>query len=107
MGTGPWSGPVGLTQGLLAAMVTDTAPQQLRGSAYGVYNLVSGIAMLIASVIAGVIWDRFGASTTFFTGAAFTGLALLGLLLFRKTTKMTKGRINNLTTRTLIKETTM
>ena len=84
LGVGLWGLHMGFTQGLLAAMVTDTAPHQLRGTAYGVYNLVSGIAMLIASVIAGVLWDRFGASATFFTGAAITCIALLGLLLTRR-----------------------
>lgn len=84
LGVGLWGLHMGFTQGLLAAMVTDTAPQQLRGTAYGVYNLVSGITMLVASVIAGVLWDSFGASTTFFTGAAITCVALLGLLLTRR-----------------------
>jgi MFS family permease len=84
LGVALWGLHMGFTQGLLAAMVTDTAPQQLRGTAYGVYNLVCGIAMLIASVIAGVLWDRFGSSITFFTGAAFTCIALLGLLLLRR-----------------------
>jgi MFS family permease len=83
-GAGLWGLHMGFTQGLLAAMVTDTVPQQLRGTAYGVFNLVSGIAMLIASLIAGVLWDSLGASATFFTGAAFSGLALLGLLLLRR-----------------------
>jgi len=84
LGVGLWGLHMGFTQGLLAAMVTDTAPEQLRGTAYGVYNVVCGISLLTASVIAGVIWDRFGPSIMFFTGAAFTGISLSGLLLLRR-----------------------
>jgi MFS family permease len=62
---------------LLAAMVADTAPQELRGTAFGLFNLASGIAMLMASVVAGVLWDRFGPSATFLAGAGFASLALL------------------------------
>jgi len=91
IGVSLWGLHMGFTQGLLAAMVTDTAPQELLGTAYGIYNLVCGIAMLAASVVAGVLWDRYGASTTFFTGAAFTSLALLGLLLFRKAHQNDQG----------------
>jgi len=74
-----WGMHMGMTQGLLAAMVADTAPADLRGTAYGFFNLMSGIAMLVASGLAGFVWDRFGAATTFYTGAAFCLLALAGL----------------------------
>jgi MFS family permease len=84
LGVGLWGLHMGFTQGLLAAMVTDTAPEQLRGTAYGVYNVVCGISLLTASVIAGMIWDRFGPSIMFFTGAAFTIISLSGLLLLRR-----------------------
>lgn len=84
LGVALWGLHMGFTQGLLAAMVTDTTPPHLRGTAYGVFNLFSGIAMLLASIIAGVLWDGFGTSVTFFTGAAFTGMALIGLLMVRK-----------------------
>ncbi len=83
LGVSLWGLHMAFTQGLLAAMVTDTTPAELRGTAYGVFNLVCGVAMLIASVIAGLLWDKFGASVTFFTGAAFTTIALIGLLLLR------------------------
>lgn len=76
-----WGIHMGMTQGLLAAMVADTAPADLRGTAYGFFNLMSGLAMLIASGLAGFIWDRFGAAFTFYTGAAFCVLALAGLVL--------------------------
>lgn len=79
-GVALWGIHMGMTQGLLATMVADTAPAELRGTAFGVFNLVSGFAMLVASVVAGLLWDRLGASFTFYAGAAFSALALLGLL---------------------------
>lgn len=79
-GVALWGIHMGMTQGLLATMVADTAPADLRGTAYGFFNLVSGIAMLIASVVAGLLWDQLGASFTFYAGAGFCGIALLALL---------------------------
>jgi MFS family permease len=76
-GVGLWGVHMGMTQGLLAAMVADTAPADLRGTAYGFFNLVSGLAMLASSVIAGLLWDRLGASFTFIAGAGFCLLALV------------------------------
>ena len=84
IGVALWGLHMGFTQGLLAAMVTDSAPQELRGTAYGVYNVMCGVSMLIASVLAGMIWDRFGSSIMFFTGATFASISLLGLLLLRR-----------------------
>ncbi len=78
-GVALWGVHMGITQGLLATMVADTAPTDLRGTAYGFFNLVSGIAMLVASGLAGLLWDRLGASSTFHAGAVFCGLALTGL----------------------------
>ena len=78
-GVALWGIHMGITQGLLATMVADTAPADLRGTAYGFFNLVSGLAMLLASVCAGLLWDSFGAAFTFYAGAAFTLLALLAL----------------------------
>ena len=75
-----WGIHMGMTQGLLAAMVADTAPADLRGTAYGFFNLMSGLTLLVASGLAGFVWDRFGAATTFYTGAAFCLLALAGLV---------------------------
>lgn len=75
-----WGLHMGITQGLLATMVADTAPADLRGTAYGFFNLVSGIAMLFASVLAGLLWDNFGAPQTFIAGAVFSVLALVGIL---------------------------
>jgi MFS family permease len=75
-----WGAHMGLTQGLLSALVADAAPQRLRGTAFGVFHLVSGIALLAASVIAGGLWSAFGPGFTFLAGAAFAALALTGLL---------------------------
>ena len=74
-----WGIHMGITQGLLATMVADAAPADLRGTAFGFFNLVGGLAMLTGSVLAGVLWDGPGASFTFHAGAAFCGIALLGL----------------------------
>ena len=79
VGVALWGVHMGMTQGLLATMVADTAPEDLRGTAFGLFNLVSGVAMLLASVIAGWLWDAHGASTTFVAGAVFALLALLCL----------------------------
>jgi len=79
VGVALWGVHMGITQGLLATMVADTAPADLRGTAYGFFNLMSGIAMLLASVIAGLLWDGLGASFTFYTGAGFCVIALIGL----------------------------
>ena len=76
-----WGIHMGMTQGLLAAMVAQTAPADLRGTAYGLFNLISGVAMLIASLVAGWLWDGLGASFTFYVGAGFCVLALLGVLI--------------------------
>ena len=78
-GVALWGIHMGMTQGLLATMVADTAPSDLRGTAYGFFNLLSGVAMLIASVVAGWLWDSFGAATTFYAGAAISVVALLAM----------------------------
>jgi MFS family permease len=78
-----WGLHMAATQGLLAAMVADTAPAHLRGTAFGLFNLGSGLAMLVASVLAGFLWDRLGAPATFYGGAAFAGIAML-LFMARK-----------------------
>ncbi|MCG6877242.1 MAG: MFS transporter [Betaproteobacteria bacterium] len=78
-----WGLHMALTQGLLSKLVADTAPAELRGTAFGIFNLVSGGALLLASVIAGTLWSEFGASATFVAGAIFAAVAALGLLFFR------------------------
>ncbi len=74
-----WGLHMGLTQGLLAAMVAHSAPADLRGTAYGFFNLLSGLSLLIASALAGWLWDAYGAPFTFYGGAVLCGLALLCL----------------------------
>jgi len=79
LGVALWGIHMGATQGLLATMVANTAPADLRGTAYGFFNLISGLAMLLASALAGLLWDRLGAPSTFYAGAIFCLIALLGL----------------------------
>lgn len=83
LGVALWGIHMGMTQGLLATMVARTAPPDIRGTAFGFFNLVCGLAMLIASLVAGILWDRIGASSTFMAGAGFSLLALMALLLFK------------------------
>jgi len=82
-GVALWGLHMALTQGLLATLVADTAPAELRGTAFGFFNLVSGGALLAASVTAGALWDLAGPASTFAAGAAFAALALAGLLAVR------------------------
>jgi MFS family permease len=79
-GVALWGLHMGMTQGVFAAMVAGSAPAALRGTAFGVLYLASGIAMLFASVIAGVVWDGFGSSATFYVGAGFAVAAFLMLV---------------------------
>ncbi|MGL6109023.1 MAG: MFS transporter [Rubrivivax sp.] len=81
IGVALWGVHMGMTQGLLAAMVADAAPEDLRGTAYGFFGLVCGIALLASSVIAGMLWDGPGSAFTFYAGAAFAALTLLGIAL--------------------------
>ena len=74
-----WGLHMGFTQGLLATLVADTAPPELRGTAYGIFNLLGGVALLAASILAGALWDILGPKGTFLAGATFTTLALAGL----------------------------
>ncbi len=76
-----WGVHMGMTQGLLAAMVADTAPADLRGTGFGLFNLVSGMAMLAANAIAGLFWHYTSSTLTFYIGAGFAALTLLGLIL--------------------------
>ncbi len=80
VGVALWGVHMGITQGLFARMVADVTPADLRGTAYGFFNLMSGLAMLVASMLAGLLWDRLGAPFTFYMGAVFCVLAAAGLL---------------------------
>jgi MFS family permease len=83
-GAALWGLHMGLTQGILASLVADTAPADLRGTAFGMFNLAAGIATLAASVIAGALWDAVGPQVTFIAGAVFTALALVVVPLLRR-----------------------
>jgi MFS family permease len=82
-GTALWGLHLALTQGLLSKLVADTSPLELRGTAFGIFNLISGIALLLASVIAGALWTAYGAAATFLAGAAFAAVAAVGLAAYK------------------------
>ncbi|MGH9626873.1 MAG: MFS transporter [Bryobacteraceae bacterium] len=82
-GVALWGLHMAFTQGILATLIADSAPVDLRGTAYGIFNLGGGIALLAASIVAGALWDASGPQVTFLAGAAFTGAALVGLLYVR------------------------
>jgi len=77
IGIAMWGLHLGLTQGVFAALVADTAPSELRGSAFGIFNLVSGLIAIPASVLAGALWKWQGPPATFFAGGLFAAVALL------------------------------
>lgn len=89
-GAALWGLHMAFTQGLLSKLVADRAPVALRGTAFGIFNLVSGGALLLASVIAGWLWSAVGASATFVAGAAFACIATAGLVLGHA--RRTRGR---------------
>ncbi|PLP25516.1 MFS transporter, partial [Klebsiella michiganensis] len=78
-GVALWGIHMGMTQGLLAAMVAHTAPPELRGTAFGMFNLMSGIALLLASAGAGVLWEVLGAASTFYAGAIICVVTLVSM----------------------------
>lgn len=80
-GVALWGLHMGLTQGLLATLVAATAPSELRGTAFGLFNLTTGVVLLPASVVAGLLWSRLGPSATFLGGATFAAVAMAGLVL--------------------------
>jgi MFS family permease len=84
LGAGLWGLHMGLTQGLLSALVADAVPSERAGTAFGFFNLVTGVFLLLASSLAGVVWDQFGPPATFVVGGAFSCMALAGLLLYRR-----------------------
>jgi MFS family permease len=84
LGIGLWGLHMGLTQGVLAALIAATAPERLRGTAFGLFGLITGAASLVASVLAGLLWDRIGADATFLAGASFAATALLAFLLVKQ-----------------------
>lgn len=84
VGVALWGLHMGFTQGLFSAMVADTAPAELRGTAFGMYHLLTGLALLLASLIAGVLWDALGFRGTFVGGALFAAATALALVVLRR-----------------------
>ena len=93
-----WGLHLGMTQGLLATMVADTAPPELRGSAFGLFNLLSGLTLLVASALAGLLWDWRGPAFTFLAGAAFCMLALLAVIRKRRLRRVVASAMSMLIT---------
>jgi MFS family permease len=91
VGVGLWGLYLGLSQGLLSALVADTAPEDLRGTAFGLFNVVTGAALLVASVLAGWLWYGYGPTATFLTGAVFSALAVLLMIPGVRAQKKTSG----------------
>ena len=85
-GVALWGAHMALTQGIFSRMIADSAPEHLRATSFGAFWFVSGIATLLASLGAGMLWDRHGPSATFVTSAAVAGaaLAMLSLLQDRR-----------------------
>ncbi|WP_369681925.1 MFS transporter [Malonomonas rubra] len=94
-GAAIWGIHMGLTQGLIAAHIADSVTSEIRGAAFGVFGLISGLALLLASLVAGRLWQQFGAPATFLGGAFAAGIALLGFLglnkFYKNQTKATHG----------------
>lgn len=83
LGSALWGLHMALTQGLFSKLIADEAPAHLRGTAFGVYNLATGVSLLVASVIAGALWSGVGPSATFLAGAAFAAVAAAGIAAYR------------------------
>jgi MFS family permease len=81
-GAGVWGLHMALTQGTLSKLVADTAPDEYRGTAFGIFNLITGISSLFASLIAGDLWSSYGPAATFLAGAGFSCLAAISLLIY-------------------------
>ena len=91
-GAALWGLHMAFTQGLLAKLVADAAPADLRGTAFGLFNLVSGGALLLANLIAGGMWSAYGAAATFAAGAAFAAVAAVGVAVHRTATSKEVAR---------------
>jgi len=91
-GSALWGLHMAFTQGLLSKLVADTTPAELLGTGFGIFNLVSGGALLLASVIAGALWNSLGASATFLAGAAFAAVAAVGLLAASRRRRLTPAQ---------------
>lgn len=92
VGIGLWGLHMGMTQGLLAALVADAAPKDLRGTAFGLFNFLSGVALLLASLVAGALWQTIGPSAAFLAGAGFTATGLIAAAALMRPTKGAAAR---------------
>jgi len=81
LGAGLWGAHMALTQGIFSRMIADSAPEALRATSFGAFWFVSGAAGLLASLGAGLLWDRDGSSAIFLTSAAVAAAALAMLAL--------------------------
>lgn len=97
IGVALWGIHMGMTQGLLAAMVAHTAPPELRGTAFGMFNLMSGLALLLASTGAGVLWETLGAASTFYAGAIICVVTLIGMRVMPSAYRQYKTRLRGQT----------
>ncbi|MFW2392549.1 MAG: MFS transporter [Methyloceanibacter sp.] len=77
LGIGLWGLHMGLTQGVLSALVAEAAPARLRGTAFGIFGLITGLAALVASIAAGILWAVVSPTATFLVGAGFAAAALI------------------------------
>jgi MFS family permease len=91
VGVSLWGLHMGMTQGLFAKLVADSAPAFLRGTAFGLYNLINGLALLLASAMAGLLWDKIGPGATFIAGGGFAVIATLGILFHRRQPRAPAG----------------
>ena len=78
-----WGLHLASSQGIFSLMVARAAPEHLRASAFGVFNLFSGADLLLAGIGAGTLWDFFGPTGTF-AGGAVEALVMLLMLTFKK-----------------------
>jgi hypothetical protein len=85
-GTTCWGLHMAFTQGLMSKLVADAAPATIRGTAFGIFNIVSGSTLLLASVIAGSLWSAISPSATFLAGALFATVTMIGLIAYRGST---------------------
>ena len=87
-----WGLHMGLSQGLLATLIADTAPAEMKGTAFGFFNLMTGLVVLIGNIAAGLIWDAYGSGATFLTGAALSVLALCVFMALRMRMRPAQSR---------------
>ena len=91
VGVALWGLHMGFSQGTLSALVADATPRNLKGTAFGVFNLVCGVAMIPSNWLAGWLWQAHGAQTAFYVGAALATATLVLLVLTRHRSRPQTG----------------